>query len=158
MRIYYDILILSSTLVILLPLAGRTDDGPPVKRLIEFGWDEPDTAFLRRHIEEMERTPFDGCVFHVLAGGPEGKPENVTWLGWGRRAFTESELKPALADLKATPRRRFTHCVRRAGAGRAAARRDARRGSSALAPRRHRRRRPGTTGAGRVPSSGGPGR
>ena len=34
------------------------------KRLIEFGWDEPDTAFLRRHIAQMERSPFDGCVFH----------------------------------------------------------------------------------------------
>src|SRR4051812_30624868 len=25
---------------------------PRIKKLIEFGWDEPDTAFLRRHIAE----------------------------------------------------------------------------------------------------------
>ena len=79
------------------------------KRLIEFGWDEPDTAFLRRHVAEMEKTPFDGCVFHVLSADPQGKRENFTWLCWGRRAFTEAELKPALDDLKATTARRFTH-------------------------------------------------
>ena len=68
---------------------------PPVKKLIEFGWDEPDTAFLRQHIAEMEQTPFDGCVFHVMSADPQGKRENFTWLGWGRRAFTEAELEPA---------------------------------------------------------------
>ena len=92
---------------------GRADDPvarkPPIKKLIEFGWDEPDTAFLRQHIAEMEKTPFDGCVFHVMSADPQGKRENFTWLGWGRRAFTEAELEPALDDLKATTFRRFTH-------------------------------------------------
>jgi len=82
---------------------------PPLKRLIEFGWDEPDTAFLRRHVAGMEKTPFDGCVFHVMSADPQGKSENFTWLCWGKRAFTESELEPALDDLKATTARRFTH-------------------------------------------------
>ena len=42
------------------------------KALIEFGWDEPDTSFLRAHLSAMERTPFDGCVFHVDAKGRDG--------------------------------------------------------------------------------------
>lgn len=79
------------------------------RKLIEFGWDEPDTAFLRRHIAEMERTPFDGCVFHVNYTRPNGTPGNFTWECWGKRAFTEAELAPALKDLKQTPRQRFTH-------------------------------------------------
>ena len=62
--------------------------GAPAKKLIEFGWDEPDTSFLRGHLEELERTPFDGCVFHVDGAAPPGSPENFTWLGWGRRGFT----------------------------------------------------------------------
>src|SRR4051812_14422862 len=82
---------------------------PPVKKLIEFGWDEPDTAFLRRHGAEMEETPFDGCVFHVLSADPQGRREDFTWLCWGRRAFAEAELEPALDDLKATTTRRFNH-------------------------------------------------
>src|SRR5262249_33256452 len=69
----------------------------------------PDTAFLRQHIAMMEQTPFDGCVFHVVATGPQGARENFTWLGWGRRAFSLAEMEPALADLKATPFRRFSY-------------------------------------------------
>jgi len=37
----------------------------PKKKLIEFGWDEPDTTFMREHIVEMEKTSFNGCVFHL---------------------------------------------------------------------------------------------
>ncbi len=92
---------------------ARADDPvarkPPIKKLIEFGWDEPDTAFLRQHVAEMEQSPFDGCVFHVMSADPQGKRENFTWLCWGVRAFTEAELKPARDDLKATTFRRFTH-------------------------------------------------
>ena len=80
----------------------------PTKKLIEFGWDEPDTAFMRRHIAQMEEMPFDGVVFHVNYTAPGGKPGNFLWEAWGRRAFTDAELAPALADLAATPFRRFT--------------------------------------------------
>jgi len=80
----------------------------PKKKLIEFGWDEPDTAFLREHIGEMEQTPFDGCVFHVLYTKPDGSKGNFTWECWGKRAFTNAELASARDDLKQTQIRRFT--------------------------------------------------
>jgi hypothetical protein len=79
------------------------------KKLIEFGWDEPDTAFMRRHITEMESSPFDGCVFHVNYTKPDGTAGNFLWEAWSTRAFTEAELQQALADLTATRFRRFTH-------------------------------------------------
>ena len=69
------------------------------KKLIEFGWDEPDTQFMREHIAEMEKTPFDGCVFHI----------NMTWQGWGEKKFTEADVKSAVDDLKAVKFQRFTH-------------------------------------------------
>ena len=75
------------------------------KKLIEFGWDEPDTAFIRTHIEEMKRTPFDGCVFHLLYQAEDGT-RNFCWDDWGKRAITEEQLAPALEDLKRT---RFGH-------------------------------------------------
>jgi hypothetical protein len=78
------------------------------KKLIEFGWDEPDTAFIRAHIAEMERTPFDGCVFHADAIGADGKPVSFTWAGWGSRAFTPDQLQKSANDLKSTPLKRFT--------------------------------------------------
>jgi hypothetical protein len=99
----------SIALLLVFASAGLADDRPARKTLIEFGWDEPDTAFLRARIGEMEQSPFDGCVFHVNAAGSDGKPASLTWSFWGRRAFTEAELAPALADLRATRLTRFTH-------------------------------------------------
>src|SRR5258707_15858972 len=73
----------------------------PAKKLIEFGWDEPDTAFMRAHVAEMERTPFDGCVFHFKG--------DTLWQAWGVKAFGEADVRQGAADLKAAPFKRFTH-------------------------------------------------
>lgn len=73
----------------------------PARKLIEFGWDEPDTEFLRGHLAEMERTPFDGCVFHVENRAAPGGPISLTWQGWGRKAFTAGDFAVARADLEA---------------------------------------------------------
>lgn len=84
-------------------------DDPGDKRLIEFGWDEPDTAFLRAHFDEMARTPFDGCVFHANFVDRDGKTGNMSWVGWGRRAFQEEDFRGAFADLRALSGGRFRH-------------------------------------------------
>ena len=70
------------------------ESGRP-RKLIEFGWDEPDTAFMRAHIAAMQATPFDGCVFHVIYAKPGGGAGNFTWVCWGKRAFSEAELAAA---------------------------------------------------------------
>ncbi len=88
--------------------ASESTAKPAPKKLIEFGWDEPDPAFLRKQIVEMEKTPFDGCVFHPMYTNADGSQGNFTWECWGKRAFTEKELNNSLEDLKATPIRRFT--------------------------------------------------
>lgn len=77
------------------------------KKLIEFGWDEPDTAFLKTHIGEMRQTPFDGCVFHANYQRTNGAKGSFTWEAWGQQMFTKSDLAGALADLKATRFGRF---------------------------------------------------
>ena len=82
-------------------LVAATAREVPRKKLIEWGWDEPDTAFLRAHIRQMEATPFDGCVYHALAQTAAG-PVNLTWRAWGQRAFHDDELRQALDDLRST--------------------------------------------------------
>jgi len=77
-----------------------TANVPGAKRLIEFGWDEPDTSFLRRHHAQLEQSPFDGCVFHVLTRNSRGANENFAWLAWGRRQFTRAEIQGAIDDLR----------------------------------------------------------
>src|SRR5437667_1631404 len=78
------------------------------KKLIEFGWDEPDTRFVREHAAEMEQSPFDGCVFHMDAKKPDGGSKgSFTWGAWGTRLFTEEELRAGIDDLKAAKFHRF---------------------------------------------------
>ena len=88
---------------------ARGDEPAKPKVLIEFGWDEPDTAFLRQNIAAMERTPFDGCVFHAVAESADGRLADLAWKAWGKRGFSEAELTEAFDDLKATRLSRFTH-------------------------------------------------
>jgi hypothetical protein len=79
------------------------------KKLIEFGWDEPDTAFMRKHIAEMEKSPFDGTVFDLQFKAPDRSMQNYVWQAWSNRAFKESEFQQAIDDLTNTPFKRFTH-------------------------------------------------
>src|SRR5213593_4090494 len=81
---------------------------PAAKKLIEFGWDEPDTAFMLAHIGAMERMPFDGTVFHVTYRRADGSRGRFSREAWGRRAFTTAELRRATDELARTPFRRFT--------------------------------------------------
>jgi hypothetical protein len=79
------------------------------KYLIEFGWDEPTTAFMRQHIAEMERTPFDGTVYHVQYRKADGTMGSFMNDCWGKRGFSDAELQNALDDLARTPFHSFTH-------------------------------------------------
>ncbi len=72
------------------------------KKLIEFGWDEPGTGFLRTNIAQMQRTPFDGCVFHADYRTTTDAKGSFTWESWGSRAFTRADVQEAFADLRAT--------------------------------------------------------
>src|SRR5256714_7977598 len=78
------------------------------KKLIEFGWDEPDTAFMRAHVHEMEQMPFDGCVFHVTYDKPDGSKGSFMNECWSARSFAAAELHAAREDLKATRFEKFT--------------------------------------------------
>jgi hypothetical protein len=94
---------------VLALLAAAAAAGAPAKKLIEFGWDEPGPAFMRRHIAQMEATPFDGCAYHLDYTRPDGSSGNFTWEAWGRRTFTRAELQASIDDLEATPFRRFKY-------------------------------------------------
>src|SRR4051794_15001849 len=79
------------------------------KKLIEFGWDEPDSKFLLRHAGEMDKTAFDGCVVHAQSTKPTGGRGDFMWEFWGKRTFTDAELKPALEELQSAPLKRMTN-------------------------------------------------
>src|SRR5213079_2113330 len=43
------------------------------KKLIEYGWDCPDAAFVHAHLKEMEARPFDGVVIRTPKPAPPGQ-------------------------------------------------------------------------------------
>lgn len=94
-------------LAVTLGCVHAAGEPPREKKLIEFGWDEPDTRFLRDHIAEMQATPFDGCVFHANYRTAAGDSGSFTWKLWSRRRFTDRDLAAARTDLQATKFGRF---------------------------------------------------
>ena len=81
------------------------------KKLIEYGWDRPGTAYVREHITEMEKAPFDGVVICVAHKTVSSKKIGGPFLG--HEIFTRKKLQPAeyehaIIDLKATKFQRFT--------------------------------------------------
>jgi len=102
-------LLLVATLGVLFGVPGMVrpsleKDALKEKKVIEWGWDEPDTKFIRANIEKMEQFPFDGLVFHAMSG----KGENLAWEVWGGRKFATDDFKQAVEDLKETNFNRFT--------------------------------------------------
>src|SRR5687767_9836803 len=92
---------LISLLVLTISAAAPAAEAAKVKKLIEFGWDEPNTTFMKDHAAQMDKTPFDGCIFHLDYVDKAGQNGQFTWYSWGKRAFTDAELRKAAADLKA---------------------------------------------------------
>jgi hypothetical protein len=88
---------------------AQSSSGLKGKKLLEFGWDEPDTAFLRAHIGEMQRSPFDGCVFHADYHRADGTQGSFTWQCWGTNAFVQGDLARAFVDLRNVPLGHFNH-------------------------------------------------
>jgi hypothetical protein len=91
------------------PAARPADKSSAGKKLIEFGWDEPDTAFMREHAAQMDATPFNGCVYHIRCRQPDGKYADFLWSCWGRHAFTTQQVQHAIDDLRATRFKRLRH-------------------------------------------------
>ena len=81
----------------------------PAKKLIEYGWDVPDTAFVRERVREMEKIPFDGVVIKVQTE-PKGEvgPRVLGWEVFSKNRFQPEDYEHAIADLNATKFKRFT--------------------------------------------------
>lgn len=103
------VLLVSLSIAAAQPASLPQRSGGQGKRLIEFGWDEPDTAFMRKHAAQMDATPFDGCVYHFRLRQPDGQDGDALWACWGRQAFTEEQVQHAIDDLKATRFKRLRH-------------------------------------------------
>ncbi len=73
-------------LAALFPAGADTAHGPAKldKKLIEYGWDVPFADFVRDHIRDMEKRPFDGLIFKLRGGGRVMTPR-----AWPEQAFAK---------------------------------------------------------------------
>jgi hypothetical protein len=79
------------------------------KKLIAYGHDWPNTAFVRANIREMERRPFDGVVIAVSKERePKLKCSAVGFEIWGKKRFEIGDYQHAINDLKNTKFEKFT--------------------------------------------------
>lgn len=70
-------------------------DIPIPKKVIEFGWASPGPAYIRDHIREMERRPFDGIIFALPTDVGAGRIFHLKTWGKAREnpARFDKELK-----------------------------------------------------------------
>ena len=81
---------------------------PDAKKLIAFASNTVEPNYLREHVADVEKLPLDGMVISVYAddwkGGRSGQEDR--WFSG--TTFKREDFRQAVADLKATPFRRFT--------------------------------------------------
>ena len=78
-------------------------------KVLEWGWGTPPPAYVRDHIAEMEKVPFDGLVLDLRSnGGAKGTAGGFAWKAWSSTALKESDYSESVQALKETRFRRFT--------------------------------------------------
>ena len=104
--------ILVATVIIAATLgAGWCDDFPDMqvrKRLIECGWDTPDTAALRKHLDQAEQAPYDGIRIKAIGKTAAGETAHLTY-SFDPEAWDRESFQGAIDDLKACNWQHMTH-------------------------------------------------
>jgi hypothetical protein len=78
--------------------AAHAQESAPRKKLIAFGWDTPNPAFVRANIGQMEQQPFDGSAIGLSVGA----------LVFTHTPYPDDAFAQDRADLAATAFTRFT--------------------------------------------------
>jgi hypothetical protein len=111
--------ILCGLLFMLMP-ARAADDvvAPPDKvaqaKLLEWGWDTPSPSYVRDHIDEMEKVPFDGLVLSLTANGKHDlsrRPDRQACFpsrSFGAKVLKREEYSESIDALRAIQFKRFT--------------------------------------------------
>ncbi len=90
-----------------VPTATPAADEASPKKLINHGWGITDTAYLRAHIRDMEKEPFEGLSFRLMGWTPDGGEYQgyhpMTSKKWERGYFDQ-----AFDDLEHTAFDTFT--------------------------------------------------
>src|SRR5262245_38970840 len=104
----------SATMIVLLlaaPLSADTfTPSTNNKRLINYGQDWPNTAYVRASIRQMEKRPYDGIVIAVSKSRqPQHRGnDSIGFRTFSRERFDVADYQHAIHDLRATKFEKFT--------------------------------------------------
>lgn len=102
----------ASTLLLLISAAAASAEESA--RLVYYGWNNPSAIYARRHSEEMEQMPLHGTAITIpidrvaWEGGRRDWSNQFGWFVFGPRRFAAADFATTIAELRATPWRRFT--------------------------------------------------
>jgi hypothetical protein len=103
---------LACLFAVLSSFIASAQPAPPTtqnKKLIAYGWDWPNTSFVRAHIADMEKRPFDGIVIGISkSADPEYHNSTLGIAAWGRMRIQPSDYEHSIEDLRATKFKKFT--------------------------------------------------
>src|SRR5947209_2099137 len=119
-----EIYMRSITLIVLLGLllprpsfaqdVAAPPDHPADAKIIEWGWGTPSPMYVRDHIEEMEKIPFDGLVLTIYANGkhdPSQRPARQAAFShkiFAAERLAREDYTESIGALKNTAFKRFT--------------------------------------------------
>jgi hypothetical protein len=73
------------------------------KKLVSYGMDYPNTAYVKPNIGAMEKHPFDGIVIGVSASrDPQLRGDTLGIKAWTKQKYDVKDYQHAIDDLKAT--------------------------------------------------------
>ena len=79
------------------------------QKIIEWGWGTPNPVYVRDHVRDMEKLPFDGLVLDLTANGqPSDTGHQFSWKVWDARTLSAEDYSEHILALKATRFERFT--------------------------------------------------
>jgi len=94
-------------------------DNVAAAKLIEWGWDTPSPNYVRDHINEMEKSPFDGIVLTLTANGKHDlsqRPDRQACFPtreFGAKVLKRDDYSESIDALRAIKFKRFTdNCLR----------------------------------------------
>ncbi len=78
-------------------------------RILEIGWNTPETTYIHDHVREMEKLPFTGLVLDfVKDAGPTDTSGHFSWNLWDPNLVRAEEYSKSIQALKQTRFHRFT--------------------------------------------------
>ena len=102
---------LSLLLCLIGCVSAPAEMGPPIpddKKIIAYAGIVMSPAYLKDHIAEVERIPFDGLTFTVYGNDWKHRKTGQEHLFFGGHRYQPGDFSNDLADLKATKFKRFT--------------------------------------------------